>query len=212
MTLIGKLYRQCGYRPEVTGRMVDTACAVITSGQAKGPTTPTDINLFHCTYGHTHEALHKQTAMQQGVSLSGELHECRGCSMAKGLRKPIARLTDTREDKKLQRVFVDLSGKMAVPNIGENREALTVRDDHTLFTRMYFLAKKLDAASAFESFLAEVRADGKSSPQSVARVERSVYWKRWEEATQSEFDVHMKTGTFHIVVRVPEGRKYVSSK
>ena len=74
--------------------MVDTACAVITSGQAKGPTTPTDINLFHCTYGHTHEALHKQTAMQQGVSLSGELHECRGCSMAKGLRKPIARLPE----------------------------------------------------------------------------------------------------------------------
>ena len=83
--------------------------------------------------------------------------------MAKGLRKPIARLTDTREDKKLQRVFVDLSGKLAVPNIGEKRETLIVRDDHTLFTRMYFLAKKLDAASTFESFLAEVRADGTPS-------------------------------------------------
>ena len=84
------------YRPEETGRMVDTACAVIAPGQAKAPTPPTDINIFHCMYGHTHEALLKQTAKQQGVSLSGELHECRGCSMAKGLRKPIARLTDTR--------------------------------------------------------------------------------------------------------------------
>ena len=149
-TLIGTFYPQYGYRPEVTGRMVDTACAVITPGQAKGPTTPTKINLFHCTYGHIQEALHEQTAKQQGVSLSGELHECRGCSMAKGLRKPIARSTDTRADKKLQRVFVDLSGKMAVPNIGGKRDTLTVRDDHTLFTRMYFLAKKLDAASAFE--------------------------------------------------------------
>ncbi|CAM9652870.1 unnamed protein product, partial [Pylaiella littoralis] len=27
---------------------------------------------------------------------SGELHECRGCSLAKGLRKPIARSTHTR--------------------------------------------------------------------------------------------------------------------
>ena len=35
-----------------------------------------------------------------------------------------------------------------------------MRDDHTRFTRVYFLAKKSDAASAFESFLAEVRADG----------------------------------------------------
>ena len=114
-------------------------------------------------------------------------------------------------------MFDDLSGKMAVPNIGGKRETLTVRDDHLLFTRMYFLAKKLDAANAFESFLAEVRADGKpnkveSSPQSLAGVERSVYRELWEEATQSEIDVHMKTETFHIVDRVPEGRKYVSSK
>ena len=63
--LIGKLCRQYGYRPEATGRMVDTACAVIAPGQAKAPTTPTDINIFHCTYGHTLEALLRQTAKQQ---------------------------------------------------------------------------------------------------------------------------------------------------
>ena len=143
--------------------MVDTACAVITPGQAKAPTVPTDINLFHCTYDHTHEALLKQTAKHQGVSLSGELHECRGCSIAKRLRKPIARSTDTRADKELERVFVDLSGKMVVPSIGGKRYTLIVRDDHTWFTRVYFVAKKSDAASAFKSFLAEVRADGTPS-------------------------------------------------
>ena len=155
-TLNAKLCRQYGYHPEVTGRIVDTACAVIAPGQAKAPTTPTDINLFRCCYGHTHEALLKQTAKQQGVSLSGELHECRGCSMAKGLREPIVRSTDTRADKKLQRVFVDFSGKMTVPSIRGKRYTLIVRDDHTLFTRMHFLAKNSDTASAFESFLAEV--------------------------------------------------------
>ena len=35
---------------------------------------------------------------QQGVNPSGELHECRGCSMAKGPRKPIARSTHTGAD------------------------------------------------------------------------------------------------------------------
>ena len=80
--------------------------------------------------------------------------------MAKGLRKPIARSTDTRADKKLERVFVDLSGKMAVPTIGGKRYTRIVRDDHTRFTRVYFLAKKSDVASAFEPFLAEVRANG----------------------------------------------------
>ena len=100
--------------------MVDTACAFIGPRQAKPPTTPTDIKLFHCTYDHTHEALLKQTAKQQRISLSGKLYECRGGSMAKGLWKPIARSTDTREDKKLERVFV-LSGKMTVPSIGGKR-------------------------------------------------------------------------------------------
>ena len=83
--LIGKLCRRYGYRPEAKGRVLDTACAVIAPGQAKAPTTPTDINIFHCTYGHPHEFLLKKTAEQQGVKLSGELHECRGCSMSKEL-------------------------------------------------------------------------------------------------------------------------------
>ena len=143
--------------------MVDIACAVIAPGQANAPTTPTDINLFNCTYGHTHEALLKQTAKQQGVSLGEELHKCRGCSMAKRLRKPIARSTKTQADKKLERVFVGFSEKTAVPSIGGKRYTRIVRDDHTRSTCVYFLAKKSDAASASESFLAEVRADGTPS-------------------------------------------------
>ena len=38
-----------------------------------------------------------------------------------------------------------------------------MRNDSTRFTRAYFLGKKSDAASAFESFLAEVRVDGTPS-------------------------------------------------
>ena len=156
--LVGKLCRQYVYRPKAANNMVDTACAVIAPGKAPNP--PTDINILHCTFGHAHEGLLKKTATQQGIAYSGELHECRGCSMAKGLRKPIARSTRTRADKRLQRVFVDLSGPMAVKSIGGKRYTLIVRDDCTRFNRVYFLRHKSDAASAFESFLAEVRADG----------------------------------------------------
>ena len=60
--LVGKLCRQYGYRPEAAGSMVDTACATIAPGKAKAPTTPTDINILHCTFGHTHEVLLKKTA------------------------------------------------------------------------------------------------------------------------------------------------------
>ena len=94
--LIGKLCRQYGYRSEAKGRMVHTVCIVTVPGQAKAPTTSSDINSFYCTYDHTYEVLPKKTAGQQGVNLSGELLECRGCSMVKELRKPIARSTHTR--------------------------------------------------------------------------------------------------------------------
>ena len=73
--LIGKLYLQCGYRPEAEGRVVQTACDVISPGQAKALTTPTDINTFYCTHGHTYKVLRKTTVEQQGVNISGELHE-----------------------------------------------------------------------------------------------------------------------------------------
>ena len=148
--LVGKLYRQYGYRPEAVGSMVDIACATIVPGKAKAPTTPIDINILHCTFGHTHEVLFKKTATQQGIAYSGELHECRGCSMAKGLRKPIARSTHTRAAKKLQRVFFDLSGPMVVQSIGGKRYKLIMRDDCTRFTRVFCLRHKSDAASTFE--------------------------------------------------------------
>ena len=95
--LIGKLCRQYGHHLTVKGKVVDTSCAVFASGQAKAPTTPTDIKTFYCTYGHTHEVQLMKTVEQQRVNLSWNFHECRGCSMANGLRKPIARLTHTRQ-------------------------------------------------------------------------------------------------------------------
>ena len=94
--LIRERCSQYGYRPKAKGRVVYTSGALNASRQAKAPATPTAINTFHCTYGHTHKVLLKKMAEQQDVNLSGELHECRGSSMAKGLRKPIARSTHTR--------------------------------------------------------------------------------------------------------------------
>ena len=94
--LVGKLCRQYGYRPKAANNMVDSACAVIAPGKVKTPNPPPDINILHCTFGHAHEGLLKKE--QQGVNPSGELHECRGCSMSKGPRKPIARSTHTGAD------------------------------------------------------------------------------------------------------------------
>ena len=52
----------------------------------------------------------------------------------------------------------------------------------------------------------------KLPPHTVAGVEQSIYRKGCEQAIQSEFERHMKTGTFSVVDKVPEGRKPVGSK
>ena len=66
-----------------------------------------DINNFHCSFGHVHEGLLRETAKQPNVNLTGTLRECEGCSIAKGRAKLIATTTGTRagvggEDKKPQ--------------------------------------------------------------------------------------------------------------
>lgn len=143
--------------------MVYSACATIAPGKEKTPTTFTDINLIHSTFGHNHEVLLNKTAKQHGIAYSRDLHEYRGCSMAKGLRKPItARSTQTRAVFR-ERVFVDLSGRMAVQSIGARRYTLIVRDDSTQFMWVYVLRQKSEPASVSESFLGELRADGAPS-------------------------------------------------
>ena len=80
------------------------SCAVLAPRQLpKNPTV--DINEYHCAAGHSHEVLRK-TAEQQGVVLEEKLLACRGCSMAKGLRKGIKQSTYTRADKKLEWVWI----------------------------------------------------------------------------------------------------------
>ena len=128
-----------------------------------------DVNDFHVSYGHAHEALLRETAKRMGVKLSGTLKPCSGCSLGKGLRKGIPSSTSTRAVKKLGRVFVDVSGPKPIPSIGGNNYTCLIRDDFTRMTWVYFLRKKSDATEAFKQFLADVRADGVPSTVEVVR-------------------------------------------
>ena len=86
----------------------------------------TDINLFHCIYGHANEYLLKQTANHLGITLEGKMHECTGCSMAKGFRKGIPHQTNSRSQVKLGRVFVDLGGRKSIASVGGKHYSMIV--------------------------------------------------------------------------------------
>ena len=60
--------------------------------------------------------------------------------------------------------------------------------------------------------IGRIPSEVESPSHTVAGVEPSIYPKGWEQAMQSELEGHMKTGTFSMIDRVPEGRKPVGSK
>ena len=116
-----------GYRVDCSSR--ESACVVLAPGQPPNEFA-IDINDYHCAAGHPHEILLRKTAEQQGIVLEGKLQECTGCSMAKGLRKGIKQSTHTRADKKLGRVFVDLSE----PKVVSREEAVHSHRARRFFT------------------------------------------------------------------------------
>ena len=93
-------------------RLLDSSnSALATIAPGKIPSvSPVDINTFHMSHEHVREKLLRSTAKQLGVVLERPLRECEGCSIAKGLGKPIGRTTSTRADKVLgDRLFVDIN-------------------------------------------------------------------------------------------------------
>ena len=116
--LTGNLFSLYGYRVDCSTR--EDACAVLAAGKLSNKPV-VNKNDYHCATGNSHEALRCKTAEQQGIVLEGKLLECKTCSMAKCLRRGIKQSTQTRADKKLGRVFVDLSGPKVVESHGQKR-------------------------------------------------------------------------------------------
>ena len=76
------------YRPGA--RNDENANAEITPGtEPSNRDTPLDSNVFHATHTHAHEGALRKTVEQMDATLKGELHECKGCLLAKGIRMPI---------------------------------------------------------------------------------------------------------------------------
>ena len=83
--------------------------------------------------------------------------------MGKGRRKPVASTTLSRSIRRLQRVFVDLSGPRTMASSEGALYIMIVKDDFSRYAWTYHLRQKSDAAAAFKRFLADVRNHGTPS-------------------------------------------------
>ena len=125
---VGRLNFLYAYRP---GMLVDeTANANIAPGLTpSNRDTPVDINDFHVAHAHAHGGALRKTDKQMDVTLKRKLHECTGCSMAKGICMSIPSKTNSREHKRQYRVFVGLGGNKHVTSMGGEKYPMIIRDD-----------------------------------------------------------------------------------
>ena len=165
---LGRLNFLYAYRP---GMLVDeTANATIAPRLTlSNRDISVDTNDFHVAHAHAHEGALRKTAKQMGVTPEGKLHECKGCSMEKGIRMSITSKTNSHENKRLSRVFADLGGNKHVASMGENKYPVIVRDDFSRYVWLYFIRHTFDATEEFKQFLADLRVEGIPSEVVVVR-------------------------------------------
>ncbi|CAM9949743.1 unnamed protein product, partial [Choristocarpus tenellus] len=115
------------------------------------PTRNMDINQMHHQLGHCNEAMVRRYAKECGVHLTGEWqHYCKGCAIGKAHRKPVPKVTSGRSEKRLGRVFIDLSGpKPKVSSPGGFLYEMLMVCDKTGMGWLRFLKSKDEAAKVF---------------------------------------------------------------
>ena len=77
-----------------------------------------DINKLYCSFKHGHKELLLKTTKHRGVTLTGKLRECKGCSIALRSKMPIAKTIKRRADKPGDRVVLDIGGAKGMRSMG----------------------------------------------------------------------------------------------
>ena len=105
-----------------------------------------------------------------GVTLEGKLHECKSCSVAEGTASPShPTKTNSRGDKRLSRVFVELGGNKNVTSMGGDKYPRIISDGFLRYAWLYFISHRSNTTKAFKQFLADLRVKGISSEVVVVR-------------------------------------------
>ena len=119
-----------------------------------------------------------ETAKQRGVALTGDLHECEGCSMVKGHKKPLAKTTKSRTDKRGGHVFLDVCGPKSVQSMeGKEYILFMVKYYFSRFSAVYFMRSKSEVSKYFKQYLADHRFSCTPSPVETVRTDDAAEFK-----------------------------------
>ena len=78
-------------------RPLELAAAVLRTGSQRW----IDVNDLHCSLGHAHDVVLRETARQLGIKVMERLGYCDECAEGKGIRKAVAKSTSCRAEKRM---------------------------------------------------------------------------------------------------------------
>lgn len=120
-------------------------------------------NLWHRRFCHINnksiEEL-RQKGLVNGLDkykLESEL--CQGCCIGKSTKAPCKRINERQSKGLLELIHSDLCGPMPVNSIGGSKYVMTLIDDYSRKTMVYFLKSKDEVAPNIKNFINKVERD-----------------------------------------------------
>lgn len=120
------------------------------------------IHHWHRKLGHRdpdaiHRAAHDGLATGVNIQKCSVFQTCECCVEGKISRLPFPRKEDRQSAKVLDIIHTDICGPMNTVSPGGSRYFLTMIDDHSRYTVVYFLKKKSEAADVIEDYVSMVK-------------------------------------------------------
>jgi transposase InsO family protein len=116
-----------------------------------------NINEFHSLLGHPGEAKMRSTAKAMGIILTGNLHQCVHCPLAKARQRNMNKKDNSMISKKGERLCIDISSVSKV-SISNKRFWLLVLDENTSYKWSFFLKTKSDQVQVLIEHIMDLEA------------------------------------------------------
>lgn len=130
------------------------------------------LHYWHRIYGHRDpnaiKLMHKE-GMIHGMKLvdCGLKTQCEVCLEAKSTRVPFPKKSETKSKEILDLVHTDVCGPMQTESMGHKKYFLTIIDDFSKYTVVYFLRHKSEASEKIKHYIAMVQNKFNKKPKVI---------------------------------------------
>ncbi|UYV79484.1 hypothetical protein LAZ67_17002840 [Cordylochernes scorpioides] len=110
--------------------------------------------LMHINYDTIVDMMKREVVIGLNCQ-AGKPDKCSDCMIGKATKRPFLNLRSTKETQTLALVHCDLIGPFNIESWGGSRFVLTIIDDASRYTRVYFLKRKGDTLEKFKEWMKE---------------------------------------------------------